>query len=71
MNNPGSQEMNNDAAVDQTNLILVLKNIGTWMLIGIGSVTAEKLAVYLGIVATLLTIFSIVRREFFSRPKKD
>lgn len=68
MNSTGNDEMNQDAA-DHTSFVLMLKNLGTWALIGIGSLTAEKLAVYLGIVATLLTIYSIVRREFFNKPK--
>jgi hypothetical protein len=51
-------------------LMLALKNVATWALIIIGSIRAEKVAVYLGIVATLLTIYSIVKREFFTKPPK-
>lgn len=49
---------------------MALKNVATWVLILIGSITAEKLAVYLGIIATLLTIYSIVKREFFTKPQQ-
>ena len=69
MNSTGNNEMNHEAAPDHTSFVLILKNLATWALIGLGSITAEKLAVYLGIVATLLTIFSIARREFFTNRK--
>lgn len=64
--------MTHDNFIDQhhESVVLALKNIATWALIMIGSIKAEKLAVYLGIVATLLTIYSIVKREFFSKPPK-